>query len=91
MGARAPNCYVNTTLRLVLLKTDGQSLLYMSKEEENKQRIVAFNCKLPIIISVSWQIMSEKVTARCSWTQVAGKQLSQLVPTRLYDEDVFVK
>ncbi|XP_064550583.1 uncharacterized protein LOC135436793 [Drosophila montana] len=35
--------------------------------------------------------MTEKVIARCSWTQTAGKELSQLVPTRLSDEDVFEK
>ncbi|EDW81130.1 uncharacterized protein Dwil_GK11186 [Drosophila willistoni] len=31
------------------------------------------------------------INARCNWTQTAGKELSQLVPARLYDEDVFVK
>lgn len=35
--------------------------------------------------------MSDKVIVRCSWTQVAGNELSQLVPTRLSDEDVYVK
>ncbi|KAH8419049.1 hypothetical protein KR222_001838 [Zaprionus bogoriensis] len=35
--------------------------------------------------------MSKEVTARCNWTQLAGNELSQLVPTRLSDEDVFVK
>ncbi|XP_068155733.1 uncharacterized protein [Drosophila tropicalis] len=31
------------------------------------------------------------INARCNWTQTAGKELSQLVPARLYEEDVFVK
>ncbi|KAH8359897.1 hypothetical protein KR093_009347 [Drosophila rubida] len=35
--------------------------------------------------------MTEKVSARCSWTQTAGNDLSQLIPTRHADEDVFVK
>ncbi|EDW24028.1 GL23602 [Drosophila persimilis] len=35
--------------------------------------------------------MSVPVTARCSWTQSAGNELSQLVPTLLSDDDVFVK
>ncbi|XP_017083233.1 uncharacterized protein LOC108116046 [Drosophila eugracilis] len=35
--------------------------------------------------------MCEKVTARCTWPQMAGNALDQLVATRLSDEDVFVK
>ncbi|XP_060645203.1 uncharacterized protein LOC132783910 [Drosophila nasuta] len=35
--------------------------------------------------------MTEKVISRCSWTQTAGNELSQLIPTRHYEEDVFVK
>ncbi|KAM8705274.1 hypothetical protein ACLKA7_009696 [Drosophila subpalustris] len=35
--------------------------------------------------------MTEKVITRCTWTQTAGNELSQLVQTRLFDEDVFVK
>ncbi|KAH8310765.1 hypothetical protein KR044_002919 [Drosophila immigrans] len=35
--------------------------------------------------------MTEKVSARCSWTQTAGNELSQLIPTRQSEEDVFVK
>ncbi|XP_022215713.2 uncharacterized protein LOC111069827 [Drosophila obscura] len=35
--------------------------------------------------------MSVPVTARCSWTQTAGNELSKLVPTLLSDDDVFVK
>lgn len=35
--------------------------------------------------------MCEKVTARCTWPQLSGNGLDQLVATRLSDEDVFVK
>ncbi|KAH8232426.1 hypothetical protein KR032_006144 [Drosophila birchii] len=35
--------------------------------------------------------MCDKVTARCNWPQTAGNELSQLVVTRLSDDDVFVK
>ncbi|EDW14670.1 uncharacterized protein LOC6573118 [Drosophila mojavensis] len=35
--------------------------------------------------------MTEKVTARCSWAQTAGKELQQVIPTRHSDEDVFEK
>ncbi|XP_023163511.1 uncharacterized protein LOC111594450 [Drosophila hydei] len=35
--------------------------------------------------------MTEKVIARCSWAQTAGKELHQVVPTRHSDEDVFEK
>lgn len=35
--------------------------------------------------------MTEKVIARCTWTQTAGSELSELVPTRLSEEDFFVK
>ncbi|KAH8306317.1 hypothetical protein KR018_007416 [Drosophila ironensis] len=35
--------------------------------------------------------MCDKVQARCSWAQTAGNELSQLVATRLSDDDVFVK
>lgn len=82
----------NTTLVLGILKTDWQSQLLVSKEEENKQRIVAFNYKFQRSKHLSLlTIMSDKVIVRCSWTQVAGNELSQLVPTRLSDEDVYVK
>lgn len=37
------------------------------------------------------KIMTEKVTARCSWAQTAGKELQQVIPTRHSDEDVFEK
>ncbi|KAH8284040.1 hypothetical protein KR054_008081 [Drosophila jambulina] len=35
--------------------------------------------------------MCDKVTAKCSWPQTAGNELSQVVLTRLSDDDVFVK
>ncbi|KAH8382005.1 hypothetical protein KR009_001314 [Drosophila setifemur] len=35
--------------------------------------------------------MCDKVTAHCNWPQAAGNELSQLVATRLSDDDVFVK
>ncbi|KAH8258228.1 hypothetical protein KR038_008063 [Drosophila bunnanda] len=35
--------------------------------------------------------MCDKVTARCNWNQTAGNEMSQLVATRLSDDDVFVK
>ncbi|XP_034488177.1 uncharacterized protein LOC117792233 [Drosophila innubila] len=35
--------------------------------------------------------MTEKVITRCSWTQTAGNELSELVQTRLSEDDVFVK
>ncbi|KAH8375902.1 hypothetical protein KR200_006809 [Drosophila serrata] len=35
--------------------------------------------------------MCDKVTAICNWPQTAGNELSQLVATRLSDDDVFVK
>ncbi|XP_030370706.1 uncharacterized protein LOC115621252 [Scaptodrosophila lebanonensis] len=35
--------------------------------------------------------MEPKVRASCTWTQTAGNEISKLLPTRISDEDVFVK